>query len=185
MKIVKFAPLLCLVLLMACSGYRVNYDYDMHANYSSYKTFDWQAASLAKETGVKVDNPLMDRRVSTAVENELIAHGYTLETRADPDFLVTYYPVYHQKVSHTATYVGLGYLGFRPFGINVGTTLGQNREYKEGTIVLEIVDFKTNKQVWKSVAEGVLTDTSTPEEADEMVNRAVRQMLDRFPPNRH
>jgi hypothetical protein len=185
MRIWKFAPLPLLALVMACATYSVRYDFDSHATFASYKTFDWYAASrFAKDKGVKVDNPIMDRRVSYAVEKELNARGYKRETAADPDFLVTYYPVWQEKKYWSSTQLGWGYWGFRPFGINIGTSIGQEHKYKEGTIVLEIVDFKTNQMVWQSVAEGALTDLDSPEKADSMVAKAVHDMLNQFPPQK-
>jgi hypothetical protein len=185
MKVWKIVPLVLGLLITACSSVNLRYDYDVRANFASYKTFDWYAASrMAKDKGVKVDNPLMDRRVANAVEKELTTRGYTRDTTSDPDFLVTYYPIYQEKKYRTATQVGWGSWGFRPFGFGMGTTVSQEQRYREGTIVLEITDFKTNQMVWQAAAEGVLTDLKNPEDADEVVNNAVKQMLDHFPPKK-
>lgn len=182
MKSLRFFPILLGLLLTACSGFAVHYDYDARAGYSNYKTFDWYAASrYAKDQAKGVSNPLMDRRVKNAVEKELTTRGYTLEAKADPDFLVTYYPVYRERRYATATHVGWG---FRPWYGGMGTTVVRENIYKEGTIVLEIVDFKSNQLVWKSAAEGALTGLENPEDADEVVSQAVHQMLDHFPPLR-
>lgn len=185
MKAWKFLPLVLGMLLTACAGYNLRYDYDSRADFASYKSFDWYASSrMAKDKGEKVDNPLMDRRVANAVEQELANRGFKRETSADPDFLVAYYPVYQEKKYRTATHLGWGSWGFRPFGFGISTTVGREERYKEGTIVLEIVDFKTNQMVWQAAAEGALTELRNPEDADEVVNRAVKQMLDRFPPKK-
>jgi hypothetical protein len=185
MKKWTFLSLVLGLLLTACMNYNVRYDYDSRANYSSFKTFDWYASSrLGKDKGQKVDNPIMDRRVAAAVEQELATRGFKRESTADPDFLVTYYPIYQEKRYMTAQHVGWGTWGFRPFGIGISTTTRQEHVYKEGTLVLEIVDFKTNQLVWKAAAEGALTELRNPEDADEVVNRAVRQMLERFPPKK-
>lgn len=173
------------LLLIACVPVNVRYDYDSRANYTAFKTFDWYAASrLGKGKESQVDNPIMDRRVAAAVEQELTTRGFRRETTADPDFLVTYYPIYQEKRYQTAQHLGWGSWGFRPFGIGISTTTTQERVYREGTLVLEIVDFKTNQLVWKAAAEGALTDLRSPEEADQVVNRAVHQMLERFPPTK-
>ena len=55
-------------------------------------------------------------------------------------------------------------------------------EYKEGTIVIEIVDFKSNQLIWQGAAVGALTGLSSPEDADEVVPKAVRDILSKFPP---
>jgi hypothetical protein len=176
------AVLTGLLLLSACRPYNVNYDYDARANYASYKTFDWYAASKkAQGKADKVENPLMDKRVRNAIELELVAKGFKREASADPDFLVTYYPVYHNRRVRTYTHVGWGW-GWRPFGVGMGTTFANTRNYKEGTIVIEVVDYKSNELVWKSAAEGALTGLDNPEDAEECVTSAVKRMLEDFPP---
>jgi hypothetical protein len=169
----------------ACASFSVRYDYDSRANYTAFKTFDWYAASrMGKDKDRPVDNPIMDRRVAAAVEQELTTRGFRRETSADPDFLVTYYPVYRERHYVTSQHLGWGTWGFRPFGMGFSTSTSQEHVYKEGTLILEIVDFKTNQLIWKAAAEGALTELRTPEEADAAVNQAVRQMLERFPPTK-
>jgi hypothetical protein len=184
MKTWKLIPLTAGLLLAGCAPYNVRYDYDTRADYASYRTFDWYAAGRGGKERPVDTNPIMDRRVSAAVEQELTRRGFRRETNADPDFLVSYYPVYRDVKYRTATHLGWGTWGFHPFGIGFGTTVSQEHRYKEGTMVLEIVEFKTNRMVWQAVAEGALTELRSPEDADAVVNRAVQQMLERFPPKK-
>ena len=185
MKKWRFLPLAFGLLLTACATITVRHDYDVRADYSVYRTFDWYATSrLAKGQERKVDDPIMDHRVAAAVEQELAARGFRHETTADPDFLVTYYPVYREMKYHTAEQVGWGTWGFHPFGISISTGTSQEHRYTQGTLVLEIVDFKTNQRIWQSSAEGALTDLKDPESADRKVARGVKQMLEKFPPKK-
>ncbi len=186
MKTIRFtAAFLGLLLLSACSQVQIRYDYDARANYASFKTFDWMAASKrAKGKAGNVENPIMDRRVRGAIERELTARGFKFEAAADPDFLVTYYPIYRDRAYRTTTHVGMGW-GYRPWwGMHTGTTLSQVHSYTEGTIVVEIVDFKTNQLIWHGAAVGALTGLETPEDAEEVVTREVRRLLEGFPPHR-
>jgi hypothetical protein len=166
-----------LALLSACRSYNVTYDYDVTASYSRYKTFDYYTSKKGKGG----TTTLMDKRVRAAVENELQAKGFNMDTKADPDFLVTYYPVMQNRKVRTTTHVGWGW-GYRPMYGHVGTSTSQVHHYKEGTIVIEIVDFKSNQLIWTGAAVGALTDLNTPEEADEVVPKAVRDILSKFPP---
>ncbi|MDR3684703.1 MAG: DUF4136 domain-containing protein [Geothrix sp.] len=171
------AALLSLALLGACSSYNVTYDYDVTASFSHYRTFDYYTS----KKGTGGTSTLMDKRVRAAVEKELQAKGFAMETKADPDFLVTYYPVVQNRKVRTAVRTGWGW-GYRPFYGGVGVTTRSVRHYKEGTIVIEIVDFKTNQMIWQGAAAGALTGLSSPEEADEVVPKAVRDILAKFPP---
>lgn len=182
MSLLRLSMPLVLLALAACSPYSVKTDYDHSANYSSYKTFDWYAASKrAKAQARGTENPIMDRRVRAAVERELVAKGFRLETAAEPDFLVTYYPIYRDHKVRTTTSMGTGY---RRWGYGTGVRFATRdvRHYKEGTIVVEIVDGRTNELVWQAAAEGALTGLEHSEEAEVQVTRAVKDLLDRFPP---
>ncbi len=179
------AVLMGLLLFSACSSYSVKTDYDPTITYASYHTFDWYAASKkAKGKGSGTD-PLMDKRVRVAVQAVLEAKGFQQETQGEPDFLVTYYPIYQNRKYRTTTTVGGGYgWGRRHWGYGVGTrfSTSQVHQYREGTIMLEIVDSRSNQLVWQGAAEGALTNLNNPEEALEQIHKAVRDMLANFPP---
>ena len=174
---------IALAVLAGCSPINVKYDYDAHATYASYKTFDWYAASKkAQGKADGVENPIMDRRVRAAVERELGAKGLKMEKAGEPDVLVTYYPVYRHGVAYSTMAVGPYWGWRRPWGYGVGTAFTQAHPFREGSIVLEVVDNKTNQLVWQAVAEGALTGLDDPEDAEQQVARAVAKMLSRFPP---
>jgi hypothetical protein len=174
------ALLLPLILLTGCTSYKVNHDYDVTADFSRYKTFDY---FTAKKNGTGGTTTFMDNRVRAALESELMTRGFTKETKGDPDFLVTYYPVMQQKQYHTTTHVGFGWGSYPGFG-HVGTSSTQAHQYKEGTIVIEIVDFRSNRMVWQGAAVGALSDQYSPEEASEIIPRAVHDILAKFPPGK-
>jgi hypothetical protein len=174
---------LALVALAGCTPYTVRYDYDSRANYAAYKTFDWYAASSkAQGKSDGVANPIMDRRVRAAVERELAAKGMKLQKDGEPDVLVTYYPVYRRGTVYTTTTLGTGWGWWRPWGYGVGTQFTEARSYREGSIILEVVENKTNQLIWQAVAEGALTGLDDPEDAEAQVAQAVQKMLSRFPP---
>jgi hypothetical protein len=180
-----WAGLTVLALTLGCAGPNIRYDYDSRANYSTFHTYDWYApskAAMARAGGVQ--NPIMDTRVRRAVEAELASRKFQRETDKDPDFLVTYYPVYmHRRGGGARLGVGFGFGFFRSVGVGVSAPVGERRPTGAiGSIVLEVQDFKTHQLLWSATAENVLDDTDTPEGSDEDVAKAVRKMLDRFPP---
>ncbi len=171
--------LLALALLTGCASYSLSYDYDVTASFGRYRTFDYSTS----KKGTRGTTTLMDKRVRAALERELRAKGFLLETTADPDFLVTYYPIVQERKVRTTTHARLGMgWGFRRFYGRVGVSTSQVHRHQEGTIVIEILDFKTNQMVWQGAAAGALTGLDNPEDADEGVQKAVRDILARFPP---
>jgi len=178
----KFALAPALALLAGCTGFYVKYDFDPHAQIASYKTYDWNpAAAKAEGRAAGAENPIMERRVRRIVEAELAARGY-LRSEGGPDFLVSCYPAYRDRVVQTYTAVapawGWGWGG--PWGYGAG--LVQAESYREGSIVLEVADARTGQLVWQAVAEGALDGIRDPRDAEEQVGLAVKKMLVRFPP---
>ena len=181
MRPVHFLP--AVLLLAGCASYTVKYDVDPTANFRSYRTFEWYASSKRAKGQGNGGSEIMDRRVRAAVEQQLVAKGFAVATGAEPDFLVTYYPVYKDRKVRTSTTVGVGGgWRYRHFGYGVGTRFSEVHRYKEGTIVVEIVDGKSNQLVWQSAAVGALTNLEDPVEAKEQVAKAVADMLEKFPP---
>jgi len=166
---------------IACSGPNVQYDYDAKTNFAGYRTFAWQpAARGAAGKGGSFDNPIMNGRVKRAVEAALAAKGFRPEAAADPDFLVSYFPV-RQGGRSRQVHMGMG-LGLGPVGLGVGAPVGDRRQEAIGSMVLEIKDFRSNTVVWRATAEKALEASDSPAEADAAVKTAVDSMLKRFPP---
>ena len=169
---------LALTLALGCNGPDITYDYDAKAGFAAFHSYDWYAAPPTAQAGL---NPFVDARVRKAVETVLAARSFQKETSADPDFLVTYYPVYH-VVRPARARIGFG--GFVAPGLAIGMSqpIAPGPRHQVGSIVLEIQDFKTHQLIWKAQAPDVLDDAATPEESQQDVTAAVTRMLGRFPP---
>ena len=126
----------------------------------------------------------MDTRVRRAVEAELVGRKFRKETSGDPDFLVTYYPVFDPRGgSRGHVGIGLGFGLMRGVGVGVGVGGPIDRPAPHANaIALEIRDFRTHNLVWKARADEVLEGNELPEDAEELVAKAVHKMLSRFPP---
>lgn len=168
--------------ILACSGPRIQYDYDSHADFRAYRTYGWQPGpGGGRNKGGGFANDIMDQRVRRATEAALEAKGYQPGPAGGADFLVAYHPLQRTKRTGPPR-VGVG-MGILPgVGVGVGVPVGSGHVEEEGSIVLEIRDARTGAQVWKATAPGVLHPGDSPKEADDAVNDAVRSMLKRFPP---
>jgi hypothetical protein len=167
--------------LVACSGPQVNYDYDVKANFAAYKTFDWRPApGKGAAKGGVFDNAIMDSRVQRAVVAKLEAKGFHQAAGAEPDFLVTAYPIRQGEKSHQV-HLGMGF-GLGPLGLGVGAPVGDRHADALGSIVLEVQDFRSRAVVWRATAVKVLQASDKPDESEDAVKDAVSSMLKRFPP---
>ena len=163
-------PAGALLLLAGCSDYHVHYDYDTRFSFAAYKSYDWTRPE--KESEGDRYPELLERRVRGAVEQEMSARGFHRVAKGkDPDFLLISFPVYQER--HVDTQVHTG-----PFG----TTW--HNYYRDGSLVLQMVDFKSNQIVWEAIITGqgrLLERHGDPRETDELVPHAVHALLDKLP----
>lgn len=179
----------CAILLFGgCSSITIRTDYDPHQDFSGLHTFGWASQTQAPTGNIKLDNPFLDKRIRDAVENQLIAKGYAKDTAQNPDFLLRYLVTIQDKtdVQTIDTFYG----GFTPVwyggrtyyttGIWVPQTVVYN--YEEGTLVLDILDAKADKLIWRGSAAAEVSDDGTPEQKKAKVENAVGKLLAQFPP---
>ena len=166
------------VLVTGCSSsITVTHDFDKTANFAALKSFDWLPVPPAAGGTVKAEmerNSLLDKRVKAAVNSQLVTKGYEMNN-ANPDFLLIYHTGVEDKISVT----DWGYNYARPYW---GTSHVDVYQYKQGTLVLDIIEAKSKDLIWRGVAQGTIQERATPEEREEKLGLAVGKLLDNFPP---
>jgi hypothetical protein len=166
MKKCLFTILLILVFtLMSCATISVRTDYDHEADFDKYQTFKWMP-DPKKRVGRDKTDSLLDKRIRRAVEREMETKGYRFVKRSKTDAGI----VYHIAVRNKVDIDRYGYWGRR---VHV-------RRYKEGSIIIDIVDTKTKELVWRGVAQGTV---SYLQGDPERVNEAVSKIFEEYPPS--
>ena len=161
---------------VSCSTiYGVKYDYDQQANFADLKTFDWMP--VPEKAGI---DSFVVQRVKNAVNTELQAKGLMM-TSDNPDFLIAEHLGKKDKVQIN----DWGY-GYGPHGGYWGGYWGpggvSTYEYEEGSLILDFVDAKSKKMIWRGVAKAEIDSAKTPEKKDKLTNEAVHEILKIFPP---
>lgn len=151
--------------LMSCSSISVRTDYDREVSFTKYQTFKW-IANPGKKLGRGKQDSLLDKRIRRAVEHEMEAKGYRFVESGKTDALI----VYHIAVQNKVDIDRYGYWGRR---VHV-------KRYKEGSIILDIVDPKTKELIWRGVAQGTVRYL---EGDPERVKEAVFKILETYPPS--
>lgn len=181
---VKISALVALVLtLAACATARVATDHDREARFAELNSFAWLEPMYEVVDDPLLDSPLLGAKVQRAAVSELTDRGYQRTSAPEADFLVTFHVTSRERISdHGGVSVGVGYGRFRsPFhsSIFIGDRFGGVRSYQEGTLIIDILDARTNQLIWR----GWVRDPVQPGRyTDEAVERSVRQILSRFPP---
>ena len=168
---------LCVSSLMAtligCTPMTVQHDYDPDVDFSSYRTFGWMPKS-EDDDGARsmLSGPFLEKRIAKSVVENMAKKGYE-KASSDPDLLIAYQVNFKKKADVNGGY-GPGYWGRHPVAV---------RHYKEGTLILDFVDPKTRDLVWRGWSVSAVYSEASPAEEQDNINRAVREILKRFPPH--
>ena len=115
------------------------------------------------------------KRIREAAAAELGARGFAFNETA-PDFRVAMHGGTKTRVRVTDS--GYRY-GPGPWWGGHGVDVYQ---YEEGTLILDVVDAKSNELIWRGTATGVVNPDATPEQKEKQIREAVTKMLANFPP---
>jgi hypothetical protein len=162
---------------VACSSLKVGYDYDSTANFNGYHTYDWVADKQEVTGDKRLDNSLLDGRIRTTIGTQLRVKGYTTSLNKQPDFYVAYHLGIKDmmKGSSTQDYIG-------DYAHGTFTTISDIQPYKEGTLLIDIVDAASQQLVWRGSALTEVDAGMSPEDRNDRINKIVHAMLAHFPP---
>ena len=171
--------LLALILIAgfisSCSTLQVTSDYDKQVQFSDYSRFAF--SSSLDELSV---NDLVSKRIRSSIERDLKAKGFVLSDQ--PDFLVDVMVKVSNKEQIIARTEPLpGFYG-RRYRFSPGwssVTHYDVNTYEEGTLIIGMVDAVKNELVWEGKGCKVLSGKAPSEER---IDKAVKQILKRFPP---
>jgi hypothetical protein len=177
--------LIAAAMLTAAAGcgtsIRTNYDYDVNADFETYRTYEWLPRPEAPPGTARQaleSNDLLDKRIKSHVNAVLQAKGLQLVSDK-PDMLVTYYVNVKDKVqvSDWGYRYSDHYWGWGGRDIDV-------YNYEEGTLILDFIDAATHDLVWRGAGSVALDSSRSPEKQDELVGKVVGKILSKFPPKR-
>jgi hypothetical protein len=183
----KIHALVCLfvtaVMAWSCGpSFKVSSDYDNKVDFSKYKTF----ALYNPENIHDAISELNHNRIYAAIRNEMAKKGYT-ENTTSPDLWVNTTAVFQDRTSVSSTTTGGSYMygsAYRPYtwGPGVSYTNYDVRHYKDGSVIIDIVDAKTQKLLWQGTGnkeiDGPIKDPDTK------IPKAIAAILDEFPPGK-
>src|SRR5580765_648014 len=175
----KRAIFILLLSLGGCSPYTINADYDLKADFSTYRTWSW--FSGPRPSGPSLDG-LTEGRIRDAIEHELPLRGLKKVEDGKADLLAAFHLSIVQRLEVTPTTVHYGYGWGHGY---VGATYGNEvRSYDEGTLIIVLIDLKSGNLVWRGIARGTVYRSSGPEEREARIQAAVGGILDQYPPVR-
>lgn len=162
--------------VLACSPLQIDTEYDRHHDFSTFRTFD-----ILPEDDESAENlPPGWRGLRDSIETSVVANmesaGFQKADGENPDFLVAIRITGPHSI----------YIGNRAVFDSAAVYYDRydnpwpTRHYfKEGTLVIDILDPDDQRLLWRGWATRVVDDADVTEKR---FQEAVSRLLDKFPP---
>lgn len=166
-----FLSIVFAFIFVGCSTLEVQNDYDDKYDFSKVEKF------VVKHNVKEGENTLLNDRITDALQSVLSSKGY--KKSADANLIFVYHYNVKDKVDIRTDYQ---MVGVRRYGYGGGMVASTNSyEYKEGTIIIDALDSKTNKIVYRSVGVLEVQQKDTPKERREYVFKIISKIMEKFP----
>jgi hypothetical protein len=197
MKRLIYLALIVFILagLSACTSYNYYTAAINKTNLSRYHTFAWMPPG-----DKKVTNDVADAKIKDAATTDLVSKGLTLSQR-HPDLIVNYTTIVGTgtRTNYYSPYYGGFYPGwglgfgwgagwgwgfaYRPYYYSWGApfnyvTYAEKEHYKEGTLIIDLIDSHTHRIVWRGFGVGEVHNN--PQKTIEDLPKVVNGVLDQL-----
>jgi hypothetical protein len=173
-SIIRFSLLTVTAPLLAgCAAMTVGSHIESAAGFSEYQTFAWGPRDALPTGDPRLDANIFFRdHVEGAIEKQLVKRGLRQVVSNPADLRVHYHANVRQRIDVEAT--------DREYGCAAGTREPHVVEFEEGTLVVDVIDARTNRLVWRGWAQdSVNVDDSN--RLHRQIDQAVPRMFMQFP----
>ena len=175
----KTVLFVALAMLVTGCGNEVSIDHETMGPKPRISTYAWLPNNVSDP---KIDAPYLDTAVKSAVNKELDAKGYTLDTKGKPTFLATYHAVLTKEVKtvtinnhvdqQAAAYVG---------DSQYYTPQMKQVTYDRGTLILDFMKTDDPDNFWRGSAKGKAYLKESKEKRQERIQQIVAEIMESFP----
>jgi hypothetical protein len=144
-------------------------------DFAQYHTYTWGAPDALPTGDPRLDaNPFFEDHFEGAVERQLARNGFG-RMDENPDLLIHY----HANITQRLEVHGVD----TSYPCRNGDDCQPRAsEYDSGTLVLDFVDARTSKVVWRGWAQSNVTGIITDQDRlERYISDAVRRIFERFP----
>ncbi len=169
MRIATFAAAVS-VMLLGTAGLAQNVSHHVHkrSNFSKFKTYTWAR-------GTELIDPLNHHRIVRAVDAQLTGKGLVLVAAgASPDALVSYHANFDTTLKSPGT--------TPPASARRDVPPAASDELLVGTLIVEIVDAKARKVVWRGKVTNAIDSYADAEKRESRINQVAAMLFQNYPP---
>ena len=166
------AALLCVGTVLGCaSSLKVDAGWDQNAKFASYKTWAW------KPDG-SIADPVWAKRFQDVLSDQLATDGLTqVGLGQSPDLWAAVHARLGSETRTMSYDPGWGY-GYGAWGSLDTFTY----EVPAGSFVVDLVDVKLKRIVWRGKASDTIAQNKTNEEREKKLVSILAQMFATYPP---
>ena len=163
-----------LTVAAGCATMSVSSHVERGLDFNQYRSFDWGPADELPTGDPRLDrDPFFKDHVQGAVEKQLAQRG--LQLSDSPDLRIHYHAAVTRRVNVSGVDRERGYC----YSNNCHAEV---LEYEAGTLVLDFVDTRTNRVIWRGWAQDTVGKMLDDRDVMERkINEAVTRMLARLP----
>ncbi len=149
---------------------------DRARDFSQYNSYDWGPSDALPAKDPRLDsNPLFTDYVHGAIDRELALKGLDRADSAAPDLLIHYHATAQGRIDVNQIDQAYGYC-------LAEDCPPDEFEYEAGTIVVDLMDARTNRLVWRGWAQSRLEDfLEDPDRMSQTVRESVTRMMQQLP----
>jgi len=167
--------ILSFFLFIGCSSIQVQTDYDPQVDLKPLNTF------VVLERTQKGRNTLTEDRITRALEEVFTVKHYVNVKQKKADFFVIYHIDVQNKTRIDTDYQSMGLYPYGYGGAMIATS--RTVDYKEGRLIIDIMNPKTKKIIWRGMAVDQIKSFKTPQERNDYIKKVVEKILKTFPKN--
>lgn len=186
----KLASLLMAVALLAVAGCsslpKADSDWNQEFDFSKVHSYNFIDRAKLRDMTPLTDD-ITRNRIENAVDKSMKLKQFTLEPdKSKADVLVSYHVTTKDKQDIQTYNVGVNSCwncwGRGPgMGMGYGTDV-RVKNYTEGTLIIDMIDTKSNESVWRGTLSAKISNLKTQQERIDAINYAVTTILAQFPP---
>ena len=177
---ITFAVFLSALLTGCSSSPKILTHYEQNIDFKQYQSFSLYDPVVDKKQAYST---LLDKHIQSSIIKELERRGLKHEENGD---LKVSFNIYTKELIETTTTptMNAGYYNYRGrYGYSYGMGYGSETrvsQYTEGTLNIDVVDFKQKQVIWEGAAIGRLKD-KMPDNVEQLVDNVVASILADYP----